>query len=423
MHSVMRCAPPPGLEMSSPWPARNFPLSDRLQEWGLPDHSQRVVPSKFPQDMDDMLPKKVLLSPTSYGGVGLSDIAPGKATLAYQNACSQRALLMHLESEKQKALDQMWRQTQPQGPTTWMEPGTMVFFHGLQKAPALNGKCGVLEGWDAGSNRWKIRMPDGEQKFAKKENVTMVPPMPAMPATPGFIQDFDSGRLPPGLGQHCTSLASLADLLTATRHHGKHGGQEATANASTCSILSLELTTAPSSVHSSLCCSRSDSTCDVMQEDMSETQTTASSAALTTIMMRNIPSEYTGLMLLTLLNKNGFNGSYDLVYLPMDYHNRVGFGYAFINFVSPEAAQNFRLVFEGFSDWGMASDKVCEVCWSNVLQGVEAHIERYRNSPVMHEAVPDAFKPMLFAAGKRVPFPAPMKSIRPPRLRKKCIKL
>ncbi|CAK9103881.1 Meiosis protein mei2 [Durusdinium trenchii] len=139
----------------------------------------------------------------------------------------------------------------------------------------------------------------------------------------------------------------------------------------------------------------------------------------TTVMMRNIPSEFTGATLLTLLNRHGFKGSYDLVYLPMDYNNKVGFGYAFINFVDSSWAKTFRGAFEGFTDWGLVSDKVCEVCWSNVLQGVAAHIERYRNSPVMHPMVPETFKPMLFVEGEKVPFPAPTKTIRPPRLRKK----
>ncbi|CAJ1327828.1 unnamed protein product [Effrenium voratum] len=141
----------------------------------------------------------------------------------------------------------------------------------------------------------------------------------------------------------------------------------------------------------------------------------------TTVMMRNIPSEFTGRMLLTLLNIKGFKGLYDLVYLPMDYHNKVGFGYAFINFVEADQAQHFRAAFEGFRDWQVESDKVCEVCWSNVLQGVAAHVERYRNSPVMHPSVPATFKPMLFKNGEQIAFPAPTKTVRPPRLRKKAL--
>lgn len=157
-------------------------------------------------------------------------------------------------------------------------------------------------------------------------------------------------------------------------------------------------------------------------EITASTEKTTPEAPLTTVMMRNLPSVYTGTMLVELLKKHGFDSMFDLVYLPMDYNSGVCFGYAFINFISADAALNFRCTFEGFSMWGLPSEKVCEVCWSNVLQGVEAHIERYRNSPVMHDMVPDDFKPMLFENGKHVPFPAPTKSIRPPRLRKKGTK-
>ena len=38
--------------------------------------------------------------------------------------------------------------------------------------------------------------------------------------------------------------------------------------------------------------------------------------------------------------------------------------------------------------------------WSHPYQGLDAHIERYRNSPVMHEDVPDEYKPM---SGPRIP--------------------
>jgi len=139
----------------------------------------------------------------------------------------------------------------------------------------------------------------------------------------------------------------------------------------------------------------------------------------TTVMMRNVPNDFTGTMLIDLLNKEGFYAKYNLVYLPMDYHRKAGFGYAFIDLVSTEDALHFRDHFQGFSNWGLVSHKVCEVGWSDALQGVQAHIDRYRNSPVMHGVVPDEFKPMLFSEGERIAFPTPTKSVRAPRLRKK----
>lgn len=54
--------------------------------------------------------------------------------------------------------------------------------------------------------------------------------------------------------------------------------------------------------------------------------------------------------------------------------------------------------------------------WGGPHQGLEAHVERYRNSPVMHEDVPDTFKPVLFANGVRISFPLPTRKLRAPRL-------
>ncbi|CAE8590148.1 unnamed protein product [Polarella glacialis] len=156
------------------------------------------------------------------------------------------------------------------------------------------------------------------------------------------------------------------------------------------------------------------------QDTMSES---SAKAELTTVMMRNIPDGFTSAMFIELVDKYGLNGTYDLVYMPIHYQSRICFGYAFINCVSHEAAYAFTQKFNGFTDWGVPSDKVCETCWSDALQGLEAHIERYRNSPVMHEKMPDEFRPLLFSNGQRISFPIPTKTIRPPRMRMKAFQL
>jgi len=136
----------------------------------------------------------------------------------------------------------------------------------------------------------------------------------------------------------------------------------------------------------------------------------------TTVMMRNIPNNYNREMLLKLVNEEGFEGTYDLIYLPMDFQKQVSnLGYSFINFVESEVAMKFHDHFSGFCKWSLQSDKVCEVTWSDALQGIAPHVERYRNSPVMHESVPDDCKPVLFKDGERIPFPEPTKRIRAPR--------
>lgn len=136
-----------------------------------------------------------------------------------------------------------------------------------------------------------------------------------------------------------------------------------------------------------------------------------------TLMLRNLPNNYTRTMLLSLLDSEGFGGQYDFVYLPIDFKSHASLGYAFVNLSTTEAAERCWKVFEGFNKWVVPSSKVCSVNWSTPFQGLDAHVERYRNSPVMHEHVPDEYKPMLLSDGERLPFPPPTKKIRAPRIR------
>jgi len=135
-------------------------------------------------------------------------------------------------------------------------------------------------------------------------------------------------------------------------------------------------------------------------------------------MLRNLPKKYSRSMLLETLNTEGFAGQYDFVYLPIDFGSKCGFGYAFINLVDPDWADAFWDHFQGFDRWSVPSDMVpAEVTWSSTHQGLEQHVDRYRNSPVMHESMPDECKPIILVDGCRAPFPPPTKVIRPPRIR------
>jgi len=137
----------------------------------------------------------------------------------------------------------------------------------------------------------------------------------------------------------------------------------------------------------------------------------------TTVILRNLPNNYTRSMLLDLLDSEGFALKYDFVYIPVDFSSQAGLGYAFVNLVSPSDALAFWAHFEGFRRWSLPSEKVCTLNWSSPIQGLTAHVERYRNSPVMHEAVPDEWKPVLYFGGERVVFPPPTKAIKAPKIR------
>lgn len=159
------------------------------------------------------------------------------------------------------------------------------------------------------------------------------------------------------------------------------------------------------------------SSCSRSYEVMGATEKEEPKGPKTTVLLRNLPSDFTRAALLELLEDEGFDGGFDFIYLPMDFGAKVCLGYAFVNFVTGSDAQRCWEIFSGYSDW--ESDKPCEVTWGEPCQGLQAHIERYRNSPVMHKSIPEEWKPLIFKDGVRMPFPAPTKSISAPKLRRR----
>lgn len=133
--------------------------------------------------------------------------------------------------------------------------------------------------------------------------------------------------------------------------------------------------------------------------------------ATTTVMLRNLPCGFTRKSLTWILNKKGFEGLYDFVYIPMDFKSRLSLGYGFVNLTDEKNVQHFIEVFDGYSEWSRyQSSKVCRATLSKT-QGLVANIERYRNSPVMSDEVPELFKPAVFVGKQQVPFPEPTKEL------------
>mmetsp|Transcript_94599 Transcript_94599/g.282534 ORF Transcript_94599/g.282534 Transcript_94599/m.282534 type:complete len:351 (-) Transcript_94599:17-1069(-) len=141
----------------------------------------------------------------------------------------------------------------------------------------------------------------------------------------------------------------------------------------------------------------------------------AAAKRYTTLMLRGLPCNYDNEMLGRLLRAHGVE--YTFSYFPADFRRMCGLGYAFVVCESHEGALEAKASLDGFSGWEVeGSKKVCSVCWGAAeFQGLEANIERYRNSPVMHESVPERFKPTLYEQGLRVPFPGPTKRLPKPR--------
>jgi hypothetical protein len=136
----------------------------------------------------------------------------------------------------------------------------------------------------------------------------------------------------------------------------------------------------------------------------------------TTLMLCNLPNHYSRSMVMDMLRSEGFGDHVELIYVPMNLAEIQNFGYAFVSLDSPGAALQCREKMQHFTRWIGAGEKRMEIEWSET-QGLQANIERYRNSPLMHESVQDELRPGLFRRGVRISFPEPTKSIRAPRLR------
>jgi len=114
----------------------------------------------------------------------------------------------------------------------------------------------------------------------------------------------------------------------------------------------------------------------------------------------------------------GLVGKFDFVYVPFNFQSKKGLGYAFVNVASAAHVPEVALAMRGFSSWpssgNIRSTKVCEVCWASVeLQGLEANVMRYRDSPVMRQRADVFSKPQVFDAnGKALTFPAPQQKVK-----------
>lgn len=95
-----------------------------------------------------------------------------------------------------------------------------------------------------------------------------------------------------------------------------------------------------------------------------------------TVMMRNLPNRYTQQMLLNEIREGGFLGAFDFLYLPIDPETNANKGYAFINFLTPADAWQFKLKYEGQQMARFNSSKFVSVSPA-ALQGLEANYAHY----------------------------------------------
>merc|ERR1712217_309290 len=131
----------------------------------------------------------------------------------------------------------------------------------------------------------------------------------------------------------------------------------------------------------------------------------------TTLIIQNIVGHCTRKMLLDFLDRHGLQGKYNLLYLPQRFAGEGCFHYAFVNFVTNRMAIDFQDRFNGCDDAVLFGDLAAEISWSQ-CQGLEANIEKFRNSSVMHSSVKEECRPLLFKDGRVVPFPKPTRRVK-----------
>ncbi|XP_073118859.1 protein MEI2-like 5 isoform X3 [Henckelia pumila] len=103
----------------------------------------------------------------------------------------------------------------------------------------------------------------------------------------------------------------------------------------------------------------------------------------TTLMIKNIPNKYTSKMLLAAIDET-HKGTYDFLYLPIDFKNKCNVGYAFINMVSPSHIVTFYQVFNGKKWEKFNSEKVASLAYARI-QGKAGLVSHFQNSSLMNE--------------------------------------
>ncbi|KAI4343547.1 hypothetical protein L6164_010882 [Bauhinia variegata] len=126
----------------------------------------------------------------------------------------------------------------------------------------------------------------------------------------------------------------------------------------------------------------------------------------TTLMIKNIPNKYTSKMLLAAIDEH-CRGTYDFLYLPIDFKNKCNVGYAFINMIDPGQIIPFHQAFNGKKWEKFNSEKVASLAYARI-QGKAALIAHFQNSSLMNED--KRCRPILFHtdgpnAGDPEPFP------------------
>lgn len=101
---------------------------------------------------------------------------------------------------------------------------------------------------------------------------------------------------------------------------------------------------------------------------------------ITTLVLRGIPTQIPRRVLMQELDRAGFKGEYDFIYMPKEPSSRsTNLGHAYVNFQTPEAAARCRsqMTSHCFVKDGIAPAQPVEVAIARI-QGLKPNVENYR---------------------------------------------
>lgn len=100
---------------------------------------------------------------------------------------------------------------------------------------------------------------------------------------------------------------------------------------------------------------------------------------VTTLMMKRLPKHLCQKALVKALNRQGLEGKFDFLYIPVDLSTSCNVGYGFVNFIDEESATRCR---ELFHEKPLKENgRPLEVTQAH-LQGLEANLKHYEKSAV-----------------------------------------
>lgn len=122
----------------------------------------------------------------------------------------------------------------------------------------------------------------------------------------------------------------------------------------------------------------------------------------TTVMVRNIPTRFTSVSFLRILDECGFRNSFNFFYLPMDFRTGKNMGYCFLNFANFSVTVMFASLFHGRRLRMTTSTKVIEISPSR-RQGLLENVALFKASDLLGSLSLPHFKPLVMVAGSLRP--------------------